>query len=198
MTPDELERSFSVYFEEIKRCARAKCFWALLHLLVILPDICAALEADDGKADDGRYRNWCRRYFPGDKAFTHEDQYAIRCALLHQGRTVTDRGRYGSFSFVQPTKTGDIFHRIVTDFGKGIKPNFTLDVSKMADETIRAMRAWFADLQKPDNAHRLNNVQRYVPLLVRVGQKIIPGITGIQIYTVSSTGGESSFYVPEE
>jgi len=188
MTPVELEHAFEVYFAEIERCVRNKCYWALLHLLVILPDICAALQADDGEADDGRYRNWCRQNFPGDKTFTPEDRYAIRCTLLHQGRTITSRGQYGSFSFVQPTDTGSVFHRLVTDFGAGIGPNLTLDVGKMAEETGLAIRRWFDDLQKPEKKQRLKNVQTYLPQLVRTGKKSIPGITGIQTSTVSSTG----------
>jgi hypothetical protein len=192
MTPAALERAFEVYIAEIERCVRTKCYWALLHLLVILPDICASLEADDGEADGRRYREWCERYFPGDKAFTPEDRYAIRCALLHQGRTIPDRGQYGSFSFVPPTETGDVFHRISTDFGAGTKPNFTIDVSKMAEETKEATRRWFNDLQQLEKSDHLKNVQRYLPLLVRMGQKTIPGFEGRQIYTVSSTGSITS------
>ncbi len=193
MTYEELERAFEVYFQEIVRCAKAKCYWSVLHLLVVLPDICAALESDDGEAADGRYRNWCKRYFPRDKTFTPGDRYAIRCALLHQGRTVPSRGQYGSYSFVQPTETGEVPHRIVTDFGGGHK-NFTLDVSKMAKETTKAMQRWFRDLERQKNARHLGNVRRYLPLLVRTGQKTIPGATGINILmpTTSSTGGITS------
>lgn len=193
MTYEELERAFEVYFQEIDRCAKAKCYWSLLHLLVVLPDICAALESDDGEADDGRYRNWCKRYFPGDKMFTSEDRYAIRCALLHQGRTLTDRGQYGSFSFGQPMETGGIFHRIVTDFGPDGKRNLTLDVSKLAGETVQAIHQWLTVLQQPENARCLENVRRYLPLLAKPGPKAIPGIEGIAIQTVSSTGSEVQF-----
>ncbi len=188
MTPVQLEQAFEVYFAEIERCVRNKCYWALLHLLVILPDICAALQADDGEADDGRYRNWCKQYFPGDKTFTPEDRYTIRCTLLHQGRTITGRGQYGSFSFVQPTDTGSVLHRLVTDFGAGIGPNLTLDVGKMAEETGLAIHRWFNDLQKPEKKRYLKNVQTYLPQLAKTGKKSVPGITGIQIFTVSSTG----------
>ena len=188
----QLEEAFATYFEEIERCKAAQCYWSLLHLLVILPDICAALESDDGETNDGRYRHWCKRYFGPDKDLTPEDRYAVRCGLLHQGRTVTDRGRYGSYSFVQPTPTGCIFHRIVHDFGPEHKPNFTLDVSRMAVETVQAIRSWFADLQTAQNAPRLQNVKQHVRWLAREGEKIMPGISGIIVQTTSSTGGFSS------
>ncbi len=98
MTAEELERAFSTYVEEINRCLVTKCHWALLHILVILPDICAALESCDGKTDGGRYRNWCKRYFPDDRRFTPGDRYAIRCALLHQ-RNVSTTLRHRRLAF---------------------------------------------------------------------------------------------------
>ena len=188
----QLEEAFATYFEEIERCKVAQCYWSLLHLLVILPDICAALESDNGEAKRDRYLNWCKRHFGRDKTFTPEDRYAVRCALLHQGRTVTDKGQYGSYSFVQPTATGGILHRLVHDFGPEHKPNFTLDVSSMALETVQAIRSWFADLQAVENARRLHNVKRHVRWLARKGEKIIPGISGTTVQTTSSTGGFSS------
>jgi hypothetical protein len=47
-TPEELEKAFAVYFDEIERCRRAGAYWALLHVVVALPDICAALESENG------------------------------------------------------------------------------------------------------------------------------------------------------
>src|SRR5262249_48212310 len=42
VTP-ELERAFALYFDEIARCRASGLYLALLHLLVALPDVCAAL-----------------------------------------------------------------------------------------------------------------------------------------------------------
>jgi hypothetical protein len=38
MTAADLERAFKTYFDEIGRCTASKCYWALLHLVVVLPD----------------------------------------------------------------------------------------------------------------------------------------------------------------
>ena len=43
-TVDDLTTAFNVYFDEMTACEKNGCYWALLHLLVSLPDICAALE----------------------------------------------------------------------------------------------------------------------------------------------------------
>jgi hypothetical protein len=43
-TAADLEQAFSVYFTEMESCENAGCYWALLHLAVILPDVCGAFE----------------------------------------------------------------------------------------------------------------------------------------------------------
>src|SRR5262245_24113040 len=104
VTIAELEQAFKTYFDEMERCERAKCYWALLHIVVALPDICAALESKTGDAGKGGpYRAWCNQNFSG-RYLSGENRYDIRCALLHQGRTIPSEGcgRYTSYSFIQP------------------------------------------------------------------------------------------------
>ena len=33
----ELEDAFEVHFDEMENCEQHKCYWALLHLVVVLP-----------------------------------------------------------------------------------------------------------------------------------------------------------------
>jgi hypothetical protein len=47
---------------EMERCAAASCNWALVHLLVMMPDVCAALESEDGRTTEQRSRAWCERW----------------------------------------------------------------------------------------------------------------------------------------
>ena len=192
----ELESAFLTYFEEIERCKKAQCYWSLLHLLVALPDVCSALETENGTADGsgGLYRKWCKNYLDRDKpdkSFTPSDRYALRNVLLHQGRTTTDQGQYRSYSFVQPTPAGEIVHKLIDDFGPDGK-NLTLDVSKIADETVVAMGVWFTTLQKVEMQVALENVRRNIRWLARQGQKHVPipgSIITVSFPTTSSTGG---------
>jgi len=181
----DLTHAFTTYFEEIDRCLAAKCYWSLLHLLIVLPAVCAALETPSGEAGQNDYTNWCRRYFDRDPRFTPSDRYAIRVALLHQGRTtVNEAGQYRSYSFVPPT--GQDIHLTIRVFGADHK-NLTIDVSRLANETRGAMEAWFKDQQNP----RRVNVGPNLPLLARQGQAAIPSATGViwTVPTTSSTGG---------
>lgn len=186
MTSEELEGAFKLYFEEINRCIQMKCYWALVHVLVALPDVCAALESEDGEVPDGGYMDWCNCYF--SSAMSARDRYSVRCVLLHQGRTVVGRKMYKSVSFVWPTESGNVSHEIIYDLGGG-HINITVDVTGMAEDTRQAVHRWFADLQKPENKSRLSNVQRHLPWLARKGQKVIPGTVRITSPTLSSTGG---------
>lgn len=181
----ELTQSFQTYYEEIDRCLNAKCYWSLVHLLVVLPAVCAAMETQSGDAEGNEYMNWCRRYFDKDPRFTDKDRYGLRVALLHQGRTtVEERGQYRSYSFVPPT--GHDVHLTVRDFGADGK-NLTIDVARLADETKRAMQKWFNDQKDTRRA----NIGPNLRWLAREGRAEIPGAPGVvwNVPTTSSTGG---------
>jgi len=186
MTAADLERAFKTYFDEIGRCTASKCYWALLHLVVVLPDICAALESPTGDSGSGGpYRAWCKENFAGGY-LSAEDRYEIRCSLLHQGRTTVSRGRYASYSFVQPSPSGHITHNWVTNSER----NITLDVGELARETISAMRTWFLKLLLPINRTRLANVQRNLPALAHEKPKTLSipsGLGALVNRTYSST-----------
>jgi hypothetical protein len=48
LTESELCEAFKTYFDEMDKCAAAECNWALLHVVLVMPDICAALEHPKG------------------------------------------------------------------------------------------------------------------------------------------------------
>src|SRR5262245_25330725 len=182
-TEADLENAFRAYFDEMDRCKKHKCYWALLHIVVALPDICAALQSNTGDAGDGGpYRAWCKNNF-SRSYLSSEDRYQIRCALLHQGRTIPRGGRYRSYSFVQPSPSGEIAHNLVTP-GEG---NMTLDVGEMARDTKTAMVTWFKRLQRPENASPLANVERHLPYLAREKPKSFPPSTVISVNTTFSS-----------
>ncbi len=188
MTRDELEQAFQTYFEEMKKCAEAECYWALLHLVVVMPDICASLEHEEGDTtgETGRcYEDWCRRYW-SSAAISPERRWKIRCALLHQGRTVLKDG--DTVSYIRPAPPGSRIHEYV-DSHEG---NTTLEVDKLAAEVKTGIRTWFDDLQKSENRKQLFNVERYLPWLAREKPKehppdLLPPGSSTRGITTSST-----------
>ena len=61
LTKDSLRKSFEVYLDMLDGCAKARFYWMALHILVIIPDICGALESSNGEASSDSYKNWCER-----------------------------------------------------------------------------------------------------------------------------------------
>jgi hypothetical protein len=151
MTVDELAAHFSTYLEQIPRLKSADAYWALLHYIVIFPDICGALESADARATGERYRNWASRYLH-EPVLMAEDWYEIRCILLHQGKTLGKK-RYALYRFGQP---GTISH------GHQDPNTATVDlnVSEMADQMISGMQSWFKDVVAQPTSPKSLNVQR--------------------------------------
>jgi hypothetical protein len=162
-TAVELEQAFSVYFVEMDRCEKANCFWALLHLTVIMPDVCGALEFGSGTPVGKRYTDWCRASFPKTTKLTPDFRYQIRCALLHEGSTLTSgkKKQYSSVSFVDPVSMNTDVHLLVATDGT----NIAIDIKALADETRSAIRAWFVAVEK--DAVRNVSVEQNLPKLVR-------------------------------
>jgi hypothetical protein len=172
LTHDQLDGAFRVYFEEMHRCKLSKCYWALLHLAIVLPDICAALESSNGKTSGRKYKAWCSRYL-ADQILNSEEWHEIRCAVLHQGKTVVDKGRYKRFSFSQANSKGEVAHRKAMPDG-----GLNLDVGNMAHEVWGAMQGWFNELTGTENSPLARNVEANLSTLVQVpsrGEELMPG-----------------------
>jgi hypothetical protein len=178
-TPDDLDRAFDLYFNEMDRCVSAGCYFALLHVIFALPDVCAALESSSGTTSGERYQDWYRRYL-NEPLLSPYEFYKLRCALLHQGQ-VLDTGRYSTYSFAVEARTS--LHRYVVPSER----NITLDPRQMVGEMKRAIQTWLTDLRTPANATTLAIVRGHMPSLVREQLKVIPGIGGAQFMVQSST-----------
>ncbi len=187
LTIADFESAFRVYLDEMERCERSGCYWALLHLVVVIPDICGALEAPTGEATKAGYVDWCRRMLPPapPAPLTPEERYEMRCILLHQGRTLASKGRYTYFKFIPPQPPGVKLHGVqqATD-------QITLDVVELSTEMKKALRDWFQDLQDPAQAQRAATAAPNLTKLVTVKPLPVPGIGGFLVnvtHTSTST-----------
>lgn len=172
---------FSTYWDEMTRCENAGAYWALLHLTVCLPDICAALEASDGESSKVRYVSWCDR-FATQPYLTGGERYRMRCKVLHQGRTRTDQpGRYSGFSFGRPAIGGQIDHNRTAS---GV---LHIDVGTMAREITTAVERWITWLENNPGAPESVAVERNLPSLVRVDQVRVQIIGTPRTFIVAKT-----------
>src|SRR2546425_4835342 len=71
---------------------------------LMMPDMCAALEAADGETNAARNRAWFDTNVAAQLYgnVTGDDCYRFRCALLHQGSTQNPQGQYARVLFLEP------------------------------------------------------------------------------------------------
>ena len=171
-TATELEKAFRPYFKDMQICREKGAGWALLHLVVCMPDICGAVTGDPQGGQ--RYREWCDAYLKGGK-LTPVERYAIRCMLLHEG--TTDAGAL-VYWFMPP---GSGRHEELDG------NTLYLDVGVLHDEMMAGMRAWFAAVEA-GKAKNASAVAGNLSKLVRIEVRPTRDSSGGGDLGVSSTG----------
>jgi hypothetical protein len=168
MQPGDLSNAFHVYWEEMKRCRTAKTYWALLHVTVCLPDICAALQSRKGNASGALYQRWCNQYLPGP-GLTGAEWRGMRNRVLHEGRTLTDsraKPRFKGFSFGQPASDGQVDHMRVES---GI---LFLDVHMLSFEMTEGVWRWIRYIEQNPKTLEAINTASNLPSLVTVTESL--------------------------
>jgi hypothetical protein len=183
LKPGELTTAFKTYWDDMDRCRRAKAYWSLLHVTVCLPDICAALQADDGETTGGKYKDWCKNNLDGSM-LTEDERRDMRNKVLHQGRALTKVSkRYKRFAFGQPASNGKVDHlRVEVE-------TLHLDVGELAKEMQQAVESWIQKLEENPRSPEAKNVGKNLPSLVRVTESKIPTATteGKEFMTFNKT-----------
>ena len=157
MTKEELEQHLRVYTDEIQRLISAENHWALVHLVVILPDICGALESATGEATKARYVNWANQYV-ANSLLNGEEWYEIRCHLLHQGRT-HGQGRYERYRFGVAQGNMTVHGNVLN--GKIIE----LDPTQVWKTLQSGLDQWYRDISNQDDPIKSGNVEKNVSSL---------------------------------
>ena len=101
-----------ILIEELKKCIEEEMFFTALNTSLIIPDICSALQSENGQTNGTKYKNWfdtyCAEKYDGN--VSGEDIYKIRCALLHQGKLNHDNPNFERILFQVPTNRGFVLH----------------------------------------------------------------------------------------
>ncbi len=172
----EIMEALGTYLSEMQRCAATQCNWALAHLVMMMPDVCAALESPDGRTSEARYRAWCERWL--DCAlFNGLERYKLRCPLLHQGQAKPDDSRL---------KPGEVLRYDRVAFGPSGSPHMNvegsllqLDVVKLQADTVHGIGEWAAQMEQEQNVHvrpHLAELAKAYPVEVKIpaGLPVVP------------------------
>lgn len=149
-----------------------KNWYGSLFIALSIPDICGYLESPTVTSQI-RYERWFEKYL-SQKYSSHigpnrelhiflspSDCYALRCALLHEGRDeITGqraREALDRFHFTEPPQSGYI-HCNQTD------NILQLQVDEFCKDMLSGLREWFLNVQnEPDIINRINNILKVYP-----------------------------------
>ena len=156
---------------QIRRASGAGLYYAALFPALALPDICAALESDDGIATAPRYIAWFDKWVaPRYQGwFSGEDCYAFRCSLLHQGSTQHPRSRYARILFLEPGSGMVLHNNILNDA-------LNIDVRIFCEDVAAGVEAWLPEAE--ELPHYRKNRDRFIS---RYERGLPPYIVGVPV-----------------
>ncbi len=147
-------------------------WYGSLFVALSVPDICGYLEFPTERSQ-ARYERWFEKYMLpkysariGPERTPHtflspSDCYALRCALLHEGREeITEqraREALDRFHFIEPPPSGQIHCNQINNV-------LQLQVDIFCNDILGGLRKWFQDVQNaPDVLKRIGSVLKVYP-----------------------------------
>jgi hypothetical protein len=158
--------------QEISRAMQSKSYYMGLMLALAIPDICAALESEDGRSRREQYKDWFNRHLASKLRLTDDDCYSLRCGLLHQGRSelVKQGASYARVIFQLPNPAMISVHNCV------MNDALVFDAFQFCMEIAAAAQKWFQAAQ-----HLPNVKKNYTNLLQYRPNGIAPYIVGLPV-----------------
>jgi hypothetical protein len=158
---------------EIRQALSNNLYYAAIMLSVGMPDVCAALESDDGYTKQEEYKRWFRQWFqPKYPLLTEDDMYCLRCGMFHRGRLNDPRPglTYDRIVFTLPTA-----NQLVVQRGVMNGALFT-DANRFCLDMMDSVNAWYLANEEHPNVRR--NIMQCVQYRV-TGLK--PYIVGVPV-----------------
>lgn len=157
---------------QIGTALQANLYYLALFAALAIPDICGALESEDGIATRDKYAAWFDRCVaPRYRGtLTGQDCWFFRCSLLHQGTSQNPRSTYARILFVEPTATTNVFHNNVINDGLNI------DVRIFCADMVAGAEDWLRQHEHTENYR--NNYDRFMR---RHPQGLSPYIVGVPV-----------------
>jgi hypothetical protein len=139
---------------EIERALDAGLYHLAIVVSVTLPDVCAALEAPDGRSNTARYKAWYEDNMASRLArFTADDCFSLRCGVVHQGRFGLAGARYGRAVFLLPNNQVSIMQECI------MNDAYFYSADAFCREWLAGVRVWISkkgtDPQVAENSGNL-------------------------------------------
>ncbi|APX02904.1 hypothetical protein [Arthrobacter sp. QXT-31] len=149
--------------------------WVLaLAGTLALPDICAAMQSENGQTTGSKYKNWVRAHLAEKyPRLDPGEMYKMRCSLLHQGTSSTVK--YSRIIFIGPESNLQIHNGLVRHGDESV---LILDLPTFCADVIAAVNAWRDAVKETANYRRnIKTMMRWRP------EGIAPFIAGGRVLT---------------
>ena len=133
-------------------------FYSLpIFMAAAIPDICSALEAEDGRAKHSRYKSWFERWVASRMSLiSADDCYNLRCGLVHQGRLGQMPGSVNQVVFLLP-------NAIISNFSNNRFDNtYMYAVVDFCKDMVGASCDWW--IENSNNSVVLHNSESVLKL----------------------------------
>lgn len=152
--------------KQIEQALEKKIHYLAVVSVLTLPDVCSALEADDGRATPQRYKDWVDKHVsPIYSRLTGQDLYMLRCGVVHQGRLGPRHMQYDLIVF---TIEGAMHNNISQYDGDKNQLVLQLDANHFCHDLIKIVRQWYAEKENEPN------VKRNLPFVLQLRPKGLP------------------------
>lgn len=157
---------------QVRAASAANLYYVALLTALTLPDMCGALESEDGIASGARSADWFdRNVAPAyGGVLDGESAYKFRCSLLHQGTTQHASNKYARLLFVEPGASTNIFHN------NALNDALNVDVRVFCEDMCRAVDGWLPAARALPQFER--NFERFVR---RHPDGLAPYIVGVPV-----------------
>ncbi|MCS4063661.1 hypothetical protein [Pseudomonas putida] len=164
--------------DELNKVAGAGFYSVALFTSLALPDICAALESEDGRASAAKYKAWFDKwvspkypaYRQGGSNLTGEICYAYRCGLLHQGKAMHEKLGYSRVLFLPPSR--------FTVHNSRMNDALVIDIPHLIKDVTASITEWLNSVRGTENFER-----HYVNFMKRHKGGLAPYFQGIDVYS---------------
>lgn len=143
--------------KQIEKALMFKMYTVALQSTITLPDICGALQSNDGIAKDSKYAKWFNKYMKDKTCLTAHECYKFRCCLLHQGISYRNDKAIKRVIFVYPNSCLKIDN---SNFITTNNEALCIDLVTFCSNMISAVRQWEKDME--GNANYLKNYQHLI------------------------------------
>lgn len=158
--------------KEIEKGLEVGLYQTALSMTLCLPDICGALESENGRASGEKYKAWFNEYIEKTKIgrITADDCYYFRCSFLHQYTTEHNKSNYEKIIFLEPNDTISMHNNV-------LEGALNIDINIFCISIIEAVIRWKSLKQETEEY-----IKNYDKTFKKHPNGISPYIVGIPVY----------------